>query len=260
MVEARVKNTDEPAPEPGSGGDGPRRPRIELTWAQVVASAAATVTGALLASGLGVYGTVIGAGLISVVATAGGPVYQHALDRRGARSVPAPPTPVAEPPRPPGRRARLRRRLAVAFGVFALAMATITGIELAAGSSFAGWWGEERGGGTSVGELFGRDERDARPGEGEPGPAETGTEQRQEEESEAPDGREERQDGPADPETAPTPPEPTGPADPETPGTPTDPSTPESDPTAPEPTEPTEPAESTAPAPTGDGAAEPPTG
>lgn len=55
--------------------------RIELSVPQVAGSAAAAVTGAVLASGLSVYGTIIGAGVVSVVATTGGALYQHLFKR-----------------------------------------------------------------------------------------------------------------------------------------------------------------------------------
>ncbi|WP_329882667.1 hypothetical protein [Streptomyces sp. BE20] len=51
--------------------------------AQVVASALATVVGALLASELGVYGTILGAAVVSVGATTGGAVFQHVFKRTG---------------------------------------------------------------------------------------------------------------------------------------------------------------------------------
>ncbi len=61
----------------------PRGRRIEISLAQVAGSAAATVTAAVLASFLGVYGTVIGAAVMSVVATSVGAVYQHLFRRTG---------------------------------------------------------------------------------------------------------------------------------------------------------------------------------
>ncbi|MCT2590638.1 hypothetical protein LHJ74_12085 [Streptomyces sp. N2-109] len=63
-----------------SGRASPGR-RIELNVPQVAGSAAAAVTGAILASGLSVYGTIIGAGVVSVVATTGGALYQHLFKR-----------------------------------------------------------------------------------------------------------------------------------------------------------------------------------
>ncbi|MFF5720445.1 hypothetical protein [Streptomyces buecherae] len=57
--------------------------RLELSVAQVAGSALAAVAAAVLASRLGVYGTIIGAGVVSVVATAGGSVFQHFFHRTG---------------------------------------------------------------------------------------------------------------------------------------------------------------------------------
>ncbi|MFF8839955.1 hypothetical protein [Streptomyces sp. NPDC015130] len=51
--------------------------------AQVSGSALAAVIAAKLASTLGVYGTILGAGVISVIATCGGPLFQHLFKRTG---------------------------------------------------------------------------------------------------------------------------------------------------------------------------------
>lgn len=57
--------------------------KLDLSVAQVAGSSLATVAAAVLASGMGLYGTIIGAGVVSVVATAGGPVIQHFFRRTG---------------------------------------------------------------------------------------------------------------------------------------------------------------------------------
>ncbi|MBI0318802.1 hypothetical protein, partial [Streptomyces javensis] len=57
--------------------------RIELSVAHVAGSALAAVAAAVLASKLGVYGTILGAGVVSVVATAGGTLFQHLFRRTG---------------------------------------------------------------------------------------------------------------------------------------------------------------------------------
>ncbi|PSJ29462.1 hypothetical protein B7P34_07205 [Streptosporangium nondiastaticum] len=57
--------------------------RLDLSLAQVAGSALAAVIAALLAGKLGVYGTVIGAGVVSVVATSGGTIFQHLFRRTG---------------------------------------------------------------------------------------------------------------------------------------------------------------------------------
>ncbi|GAB2735903.1 hypothetical protein [Kitasatospora kifunensis] len=59
------------------------RRRIDLSLAQVAASALAAVVGAVLASELGVYGTIIGAAVVSVGATTGGALFQHLFRRTG---------------------------------------------------------------------------------------------------------------------------------------------------------------------------------
>ncbi len=61
----------------------PKRKVFDLTLVQVVASALATVVGAVLASLLGVTGTIIGAAVISTSATTGAAVFQHAFRRTG---------------------------------------------------------------------------------------------------------------------------------------------------------------------------------
>jgi hypothetical protein len=70
----------------------PKRKVLDLTAVQVVASALATVVGAVLASLLGVTGTIIGAAVVSTSATTGAAVFQHAFRRTGEgirRRVPA---------------------------------------------------------------------------------------------------------------------------------------------------------------------------
>ncbi|MFD5030098.1 hypothetical protein ACFWM0_06695 [Streptomyces sp. NPDC058405] len=57
--------------------------RLDLSVPQVAGSALAAVTAAVLASQLGVYGTMIGAGVVSVVATCGGSVFQFLFRRTG---------------------------------------------------------------------------------------------------------------------------------------------------------------------------------
>ncbi len=63
--------------------DEPEKKKLDLSAAQVAGSSLATVAAALLASKMGVYGTILGAGVVSVVATAGGPVIQHLFRRTG---------------------------------------------------------------------------------------------------------------------------------------------------------------------------------
>ncbi|WP_406408681.1 hypothetical protein OG923_08435 [Streptomyces halstedii] len=57
--------------------------RFDLSVPQVAGSALAAVAAAVMASQLGVYGTIAGAGVMSIVATSGGPVFQHLFRRTG---------------------------------------------------------------------------------------------------------------------------------------------------------------------------------
>ncbi|MFE3650230.1 hypothetical protein ACFXO2_20790 [Streptomyces sp. NPDC059152] len=60
-----------------------KKKRIDLSIAQVSGSALAAAVAAYLAGQLGVYGTIIGAGVVSVVATTGGSIFQHLFRRTG---------------------------------------------------------------------------------------------------------------------------------------------------------------------------------
>ncbi|MFG2565035.1 hypothetical protein ACGFR6_06285 [Streptomyces sp. NPDC048567] len=68
--------------KPESGIESKER-RIDLSLPQVAGSAVAAVAAAVAASQLGVYGTIAGAGVMSVVATCGGSVFQHFFRRTG---------------------------------------------------------------------------------------------------------------------------------------------------------------------------------
>lgn len=61
----------------------PKERRIDLSLPQVAGSAVAAVAAAVMASQLGVYGTILGAGVMSIVATCGGSVFQHFFRRTG---------------------------------------------------------------------------------------------------------------------------------------------------------------------------------
>jgi hypothetical protein len=63
----------------------PRDRRPDVSYAQVAGSALAAVSAAIVASFLGVGGTVLGAALGSVIATMGGAVYAHSFRRAGAK-------------------------------------------------------------------------------------------------------------------------------------------------------------------------------
>ncbi|WKX73014.1 hypothetical protein [Streptomyces sp. XD-27] len=118
------------------------------------------------------YGTIIGAGVVSVVATAGGSVFQHLFRRTGEQlkevTVQARPKSGtgardSHPPVPGaygeatthGTRLRGWKRPALAAGtVFALAMGAITGIEMFSGGPVSNVWGGDHGG-TTVGNSVG---------------------------------------------------------------------------------------------------------
>ncbi|MFJ7769353.1 hypothetical protein ACIQ1J_13295 [Streptomyces sp. NPDC097107] len=149
--------------------------RIDLSVPQVAGSALAAVVAAKLASSFGVYGTILGAGLISVIATCGGSVFQHFFKRTGEqmrvkRAVgavrtggPAAPVP-GEFTRGTVYRARTtgwRRPLVAAALVFGVTMVGITTYELASGESLSGG-----GRSTTVGSAFtGHGKSTANPGE-----------------------------------------------------------------------------------------------
>ncbi|MGV9848818.1 hypothetical protein ACWDWU_08455 [Streptomyces sp. NPDC003442] len=166
--------------------------RIELSVAQVAGSALAAVAAAVLASKLGVYGTILGAGVVSVVATAGGTVFQHLFRRTGEQikevrvqtrptgrrrygdpAGPAEPVPPPPPPAPGdygeptthGARPRVRRRHAVgAAVVFVAAMSVITGIEMFSGGPVSNVWGENRTGTTVSDSVSGSSGPQSTPG------------------------------------------------------------------------------------------------
>ncbi|WP_405984540.1 hypothetical protein [Streptomyces sp. NBC_00872] len=149
----------------GEGAAAPKGPRLELSVPQVAGSAVAAVAAAVLASRLGVYGTIIGAGVVSVVATCGGPVFQHMLRRTGeqlrevtvqgrpgGRRLSAPGDSPGGPrgeaplgdgefgaPTTHGTRVRgWKRPVLAAAGVFVVTMGGITGYELISGHGLSG--------------------------------------------------------------------------------------------------------------------------
>ncbi|GGS02508.1 hypothetical protein GCM10010205_34170 [Streptomyces nojiriensis] len=152
--------------------DEPEKKELDLSAAQVAGSSLATVAAALLASKMGVYGTILGAGVVSVVATAGGPVIQHLFRRTGdrlrgsarprARQAPPPraestgadqaATPAAEEfgaATVHGTRVRGWKRTAVASGAaFAIAVGGLGTYEALAGTSVSSGGGTLFSGGT----------------------------------------------------------------------------------------------------------------
>ncbi|WP_320780875.1 hypothetical protein [Streptomyces sp. CRN 30] len=145
------------------------RGRIDLSVPQVAGSALAAVIAAKLASSFGVYGTILGAGVVSIVATCGGTLFQHFFRRTGeqlkerrtaeqprvtvaaAGAATATGTRVAPGPGEFGEgtvyRARVKswkRPLIAAAVVFGVTMGGITTYELVSGHNLSG------GGSTTV--------------------------------------------------------------------------------------------------------------
>ena len=177
----------------------PKRRALDLSFVQVAASALATVVGAVLASELGIYGTIIGAAVVSVGATIGSAVFQHVFRRTGeqirnlapttAHPVPNPAlvrspedsaaeTRLFDPFDPGGEKTRMMAAISppddaesvttyrgrttwkpkgwktyavMAALVFALAMSTVTVVELVAGKPLTDIVKNESGTGTSLG-------------------------------------------------------------------------------------------------------------
>ncbi|MBO8190247.1 hypothetical protein ITI46_00710 [Streptomyces oryzae] len=68
---------------PGKQEGSTSAKKLDLSVAQVLGSAVAAVVAAFAAGQLGVYGTFLGAGVVSLVATSGGPIFQHFFSRTG---------------------------------------------------------------------------------------------------------------------------------------------------------------------------------
>lgn len=94
----------------------PKRKVLDLTAVQVVASALATVVGAVLASLLGVTGTIIGAAVVSTSATTGAAVFSHAFRRTG-EGIRSRVPPVGVPRTPGEEQAEHRADARAAFGL-----------------------------------------------------------------------------------------------------------------------------------------------
>lgn len=134
------------------------RRRIDLNVPQVAGGALAAVVAAKLASYFGVYGTILGAGVVSTVATCGGSLFQHFFRRTGEqiREVTVATRPEEQAAPAPGEftegtvyRARVKnwkRPVLAAALVFGVTMAGITTYELVSGDSFSGGRGTTVGG------------------------------------------------------------------------------------------------------------------
>src|SRR6476661_1959983 len=105
------------------------RNRLDLSVAQVVASAFAAITATVGASFLGVAGTVIGAAIASVLTVVGNAVYSHSLRRVGtvARLAPRPPAVAVPPPAP---RRGWPAFAAACAGVFVGVLVVVTAVEM----------------------------------------------------------------------------------------------------------------------------------
>ncbi|AHH97525.1 hypothetical protein KALB_4161 [Kutzneria albida DSM 43870] len=148
--------------------------RSALRPIQLIAGALAAVTAALLGSLFGVAGTVIGAGLASLVSAVGATVYQHSLDRAWqslrSRQAPRPgssdsadrpaldkrlsammPEPINIPTGNGWRGHQWPTLIVLAVAAFVLGMGLLTGVELLHGGPISGG-----NAGTTVGSLFGR--------------------------------------------------------------------------------------------------------
>lgn len=138
------------------------RQTIQLSVAQVVAGALASVSAAVVASKFGLAGTLLGAAVTSVVATIGGALYRHSIERANARVR----LRIHRDPRTGAlRRERLRapqphRRIAwgrlagAVVLVFALALGLLTAVEVAAQAPMARLIGGDRpGASTTVGAV-----------------------------------------------------------------------------------------------------------
>lgn len=125
--------------------------------AQVIAAALAALTAAFLGSTLGVYGTVAGAGIVSLLTTVGSEFYLRSLERtkqaalrtkEAAFARTAKVSPLQEPaedddrttsPEPERKRAVRWQVLAGAtVAAFALGMVAVTGIEALTGGTLSG--------------------------------------------------------------------------------------------------------------------------
>lgn len=175
----------------------PETKKLDLSVAQVAGTSLATVAAAVLASQLGVYGTIGGAAVVSVVATAGGPVIQHFFRRTGdqlretvrpgarqvplpaeeklpdgtilLRAVPADPEPDGDFGRATvhGSRARGWKRTAVAAGAaFALAIGGLGTYEAIAGTSVSSDGRTLLTGGAGTARDHKNEDREQEPGTG----------------------------------------------------------------------------------------------
>ncbi|MEV0232075.1 hypothetical protein [Nonomuraea sp. NPDC050786] len=123
-------------------GRGKRR-RVRLSVAQIAGGALAALTAAIMASYLGVAGTVIGAAVMSVATTVGTDIYAHCLRRTGNKVKQHTATgwrkrfETGAPPDPPRRRLRWLRLGAAAALVFTISFGGILIYQILAGETVA---------------------------------------------------------------------------------------------------------------------------
>jgi hypothetical protein len=133
----------------------------ELRVTNLLGGALAAISGAVIASFFGVFGTLAGAGVMSIimaVATAG---YAHSLataHRWLRRTLVRRAGGEAEAGTPPAPPLRWQRVALAAAAVFAVAMGAVTTVEATAGRPLASLLGSapSRGGSTSVGVVVGQ--------------------------------------------------------------------------------------------------------
>lgn len=143
------------------------RPTLGITPAQVAGSALASVSGAVLASWLGVAGTLIGAAMLSIVATVGSAAYTYSL--RASSQV------ITIRRRPGGRPVQVEERepwwRALPWPRVALASIAVLGVSLLALTAFEGLTGKpvsslttgKDGGGTTISRAVGASGTDSSP-------------------------------------------------------------------------------------------------
>ena len=127
------------------------KPRTDVTLSRLVATALAAVTAAFLGSRLGTAGTIIGAGVASVVSTVAAALYQHSLDRTSTRVRSRVAQARGQESESQGQPVRWRMAAAITAGAFVLGMGGITGYELLSHGPVSGG-----NNGTTIGSLFGQ--------------------------------------------------------------------------------------------------------
>jgi hypothetical protein len=169
-MRTRDTTAESPPPKPPAARRG--WAVFDLSATQLLATALAAVTATIAASYLGVSGTVIGAGVASVVSAIGNAVYGHSLRRTrervrgrplaiqdsdathpaGARAPErAPVLPSPAPVRPSAAGRNPWRGIAIgSLSVFAAVLAVVTGVEMVAGRPLSDLVRGEAGTGTSV--------------------------------------------------------------------------------------------------------------